>query len=237
MPRCYQQQSRLPYCGLRSKLFFFADAQIQRLRNDDNVLTTVPTQTVRNTCLLVNGPGTCDLSEYLPNNAQAYDPSTRDSSGKNRMKFTNNQIPTSRLSQQAINILKYYPAPNIVPSDGLIYRNNYLAPEAEALNSQQYDTREDYYLNSRNQIFGRYIYTRFDINAPGAFGAFAGGPVANSIGFAGTSNIRNQSLSLGYTRTFSSTAVNEFRYGYYKYNVHEIPGGYGTHTVCGGAGL
>jgi hypothetical protein len=217
---------------VRDKLFFFGDAQIQRLRNDDNVLTTVPTETVRNTCFAASGSSMCDLSEYLPNNAQVYDPGTGDSSGKNRVKFNNNQIPTSRLSQQAINILKYYPAPNVVPSNGLIYQNNYLAPEAEALNAQQYDTREDYYLNKNNLFFGRYTYARFDLNAPGAFGALAGGPVATSIGFAGTSNIRNQSLSLGYTRTVSETAVNEFRYGFYRYNVHEIPGGYGTQPAA-----
>ncbi len=34
---------------LRDKLFFFGDAQIRRLRVDDNVLTSVPTQKVRNT--------------------------------------------------------------------------------------------------------------------------------------------------------------------------------------------
>lgn len=218
---------------IRSKLFFFADAQIQRLRNDDNVLATVPTQKVRDTCFTTSGTGFCDLSDYLPNNGQVYNPNSGDylsanPSGKNRTPFVNNQTPVSLLSQQAINILKYFPAPNTVPSNGQISQNNYIGSQAEAFNAQQYDTREDYYLNSYNSFFGRYTYAAFSVSAPGAFGNVAGGPAAASINFAGNSSIHNQSLSLGYTHTFSPTSVNEFHYGYYRYSVHEIPGGYGT---------
>jgi hypothetical protein len=231
---------------LRDKLFFFADAQIQRLRNDDKVLTTVPTQTVRNTCFNVSATGNCDLSDYLSNNGQVYDPQSGDylsasPAGKNRTKFANNQIPNARLSQQAINILQYYPAPNIpLTSTGAVnITNNYLAPQAEAFNAQQYDTREDYYLNPTNSFFGRYSTALFSVSAPGAFGSLAGGPTATSIGYAGTSNIHNQSLSLGYTHTFSSTAVNDLHYGFYQYHVHAIPGGYGTQpaTQAGIPGL
>jgi hypothetical protein len=227
---------------LRDKLFFFGDVQIQRLRNDDKVLTTVPTQNVRNTCFTVSGPGNCDLSEYLINNAQVYDPQSGDyqsanPGGKNRVKFTNNQIPTARLSQQAINMLQYYPAPNTGAAGSIT--NNYLAPQAEAFNAQQYDGRADYYLNPTNSFFGRYSTAFFSVSAPGAFGSLAGGPTATSIGYAGNSNIHNQSLSLGYTHTFSSTAVNDLHYGFYQYHVHAIPGGYGTQpaTQAGIPGL
>jgi hypothetical protein len=222
---------------LRDKLFFFGDAQIQRLRNDDNVLTTVPTLKVRNTCFTVNAAGTCDLSDYLANNSQVYNPNSGDyqsanPTGKNRTPFANNQIPTSLLTQQAINILKYFPAPNVVPANGQIAQNNYIAPQNEVFNAQQYDTREDYYLNQSNSFFGRYSYAMFYLTAPGAFGTLAGGPSAASINYVGTSSIHNQSLSLGYTHTFSPTMVNELHYGYYQYNVHEIPGGYGTNPAA-----
>ena len=59
---------------LKNRLFFFGDAELKRRRADDNVLTTVPTQNVRNTCFTISASGYCDLSEYLPNNAQVYDP-------------------------------------------------------------------------------------------------------------------------------------------------------------------
>jgi hypothetical protein len=226
------------------KLFFFADAEFQRLRADDNVLTTVPTEEVRNTCFTVNAPGFCDLSQYLSNNAQVYNPNSGDyksanPTGKNRTAFPNNQIPTSFLSQQAINILKYFPAPNITPSNGLIYQNNYLGSVAEVFNTHQLTLREDYYRSSKDQFFGRYTYAGYSIVAPGAFGSLAGGPSPSSINYAGNSAIHNQSLSVGYTRTVNLHMVNELRYGYSQYNVHEIPGGYGSQpaTEAGMPGL
>jgi hypothetical protein len=210
-----------------NKLFFFGDAQIQRRREDDTVLTTVPTQKVRDTCL-TNTTGFCDLSDYI-GTYTIYDPATgNQSTGQSRTEFKNNQIPYGRLSQQAINILNYYPAPNITPSNGVNYVNNYIAQQEEVFNAQQYDTREDYYLNDKNLFFGRYTYASFDLSAPGAFGAVAGGPGIDSTGYSGTSTVHNQSLSLGYTHVFSPSSVNELRFGFYKYNVHEIPGGYGT---------
>ena len=218
---------------LRNKLFFFADAEFKRLSADDNVLTTVPTQQVRDTCFTVSAAGFCDLSQYLPNNAQVYNPNSGDyqsanPTGKGRAAFPNNQIPASLLSQQAINILKYFPAPNIVPSNGLIYQNNYLGSVAEVFNTHQLTVREDYYRSSEDQFFGRYTYAGYVISAPGAFGSLAGGPSPASIDYAGNSSIHNQSLSVGYTRTFNVHTINELRYGYYQYNVHEIPGGYGS---------
>jgi hypothetical protein len=216
----------------REKLFFFVDAQVQRLRNSDTVLATVPTQKVRDTCFTV-GAGTCDLSEYLSNGGQVYNPNSGDylsatPTGKSRTPFANNQIPATLLSQSAINILKYFPAPNTVPANGQLTQNNYIGTVSESFNAQQYDGRLDYYHDTRNLFFGRYTYAAFGVTAPGAFGSLAGGPSPASINFAGDSSIHNQSLSLGYTHTFSSTAVNEFHYGYYRYSVHAVPGGFGS---------
>jgi hypothetical protein len=220
---------------LKDKLFFFGDAQLQRLRNDDKVLTTVPTLKARNTCFTPSASGFCDLSDYDSNGNTGivYDPNTGDwlstktpPAGKGRTAFAGNLIPNARLSPQAIAILQYYPAPNIGAASNIA--NNYLAPQAEAFNAQQYDTREDYYLNPNNTFFGRYSRAIFSVSAPGAFGSLAGGPSATSIGYAGNSSIHNQSLSLGYNHVFSSTTVNELHYGFYQYHVHAIPGGYGT---------
>jgi hypothetical protein len=98
---------------------------------------------------------------------------------------------------------------------------------------------EDYYLNDRNSIFGRYTLANFSLSVPGAFGYLAGGPGLDSTGFSGISSVRNQSLSVGYTHTFNASAINELRFGFYRYNVHVIPGGYGTEpaTQAGIPGL
>ncbi len=221
-----------------NKLFFFGDLQVQRRSEGDTLLTTVPTQQVRDTCL--TGTGFCDLSQYISNGQnQIYDPATGDpASGRGRTPFAGNLIRASRISPQAQNILKYFPAPN-TEVGGVPYRNNYIASGNQSFDSEQFDTREDYYPNERSNFFGRYTFVNYSLSVPGAFGVLAGGPGLDSSGYSGNSSIRNQSLSLGYNRTFSPTFLNELRFGWYRYNVHEVPGGYGTQpaTQAGIPGL
>jgi hypothetical protein len=220
---------------LKDKLFFFADAQILRRRENDTVLTTVPTLRVRQSC--TQAGGLCDLSEYLNGGLNTiYDPATGNpTTGQNRTPFSRNAIPVSRLSPQALALLNYFPLPN-ASVGGVPYRNNYIASGEQTFNSQQYDTREDYYLNSSNFLFGRYSIADFNLAVPGAFGPLAGGPGLDSNGFSGVSDVRNQSLSVGYTHTFNAKTVNELRFGFYRYNVNETPGGYGT-TPAADAGI
>ena len=219
-----------------NKFFYFGDVEIQRRREGDSLLTTVPTARVQSTCG-VGAVGTCDLSEYLSRGAyQIYDPLTGSgSTGQGRTAFANNQIPNARLSPQAQNILKYFPLPNI-PNANPSYVNNYIATAAQSFDSEQYNTREDLYLNDKNFLFGRYTLAKFALSVPGAFGFLAGGPGMDSTGFSGISNVDNQSLSLGYTHLFSPELVNELRFGFYRYNVHVVPGGFGT-TPASDAGI
>jgi hypothetical protein len=211
-----------------NKLFFFGDVQLQRRREGDSLLTTVPTARVQSTCG-VSSTVTCDLSEYLSAGAfQVYDPTTGNTNtGQGRTPFANNQVPLNRLSPLAQKILAYFPLPN-VPNANPDYVNNYIATGSQVFNAQQYNTREDYYLNDKNLLFGRYTYAKFFLSVPGAFGFAAGGPGMDSSGYSGISNVDNQSLSLGYTHIFNTKLINELRFGFYRYNVSELPGGYGT---------
>jgi hypothetical protein len=224
---------------LRNKFFYFGDTTIQRRDETDSLLTTVPTAEVQNTCG-VSSVVACDLSEYLVGGTyQIYDPATGASgTGAGRTAFTNNQIPVGRLSSQAQKILAYFPLPNVATASPN-YINNYIATAKQIFNSEQYNTREDYYLNENNLFFGRYTFAQFALSVPGAFGFAAGGPGMDSTGYSGISNVDNQSLSLGYTHIFNPKLINEVRFGYYRYNVHETPGGYGTQpaTQAGIPGL
>lgn len=213
---------------IKNKLFYFGDISVQRRDETDSLLTTVPTKEVQTTCG-VSAAGNCDLSEYLVGGTyQIYDPATGAAgTGAGRTAFTNNQIPVGRLSSQAQKILAYFPLPNVTNASP-DYINNYIATAKQIFNSEQYNTREDYYLNPNNLFFGRYTYAQFALSVPGAFGFDAGGPGMDSTGYSGISNVDNQSLSLGYTHIFNPNLINEARFGYYRYNVHEIPGGYGT---------
>ena len=203
---------------LRNKLFFFGDAQITRRRTGGSVNTSVPTALAR----------TGNLSEYYNGGInQIYDPLTGDpQTGLGRQPFPNMTIPANRLSQQALAILNYFPLPNAPGDPGFPYRNNYSVAQTESLDSEQWNTREDWNINDRSSMFGRFSVANFSKVSPGAFGLLAGGP--SPFGGAGASDVADRSLALGYNRTFSATLITEFRYGYMQYNVDVVPNGLGA---------
>jgi hypothetical protein len=203
---------------LKDKLFFFGDAQLNRQSQGGSVLTTVPTAAER----------TGNLSDWLAasSNYQIYDPATgNQTTGLGRTPFPNNIIPTSRLSPQALAIMAYFPLPNSTV-EGTPYTNNYAASGAVGITGNLWNTRWDYYLNPKNAIFGRYSYASYTEQAPGAFGLEAGGPTIGN--YAGDSQGLNQSVAAGWTSTISATLVNEFRVGYMRYHIFDVPNGYGT---------
>ncbi len=211
---------------IKDKLFFFADAQLTRQQQGASIQTTVPTAAARNG----------DLSGYLlPNGSGGqsnviYDPMTGNpTTGLGRAPFANNKIEPSRISPQALAILSGIPLPNTVePISGYSFRNNYAVSGTDQFNTNQWDTRWDYYFSEKNTFFGRYSYAGFSNIAPGAFGLEYGGPAFNGIGYAGNSNVLNQSGAAGWTHTFSPTWINEFRFGYMRYHVTAVPNGVGT---------
>jgi len=216
---------------IKDKLFFFGDAQLNRESEGGSVITSVPTAQNR----LGN------FSDYLAFNPQyqIYNPNSGNlTTGVGRTPYFGNVIPPSQLSPQAVAILNYFPLPNFTPQfAGEDYANNFAENGNTAITGNQWDTREDYYLNEKNTIFGRYSYAAFTESAPGAFGLTAGGP---SFGhYAGSSQALNQSIAIGWTDTYSPTVVNEVRFGYMRYHVFDVPNGYGTQpaTAAGIPGL
>jgi hypothetical protein len=226
---------------VKNKIFYFGDAQLTRRRTGSSVLTSVPSALAR----------TGDLSEYLQPIAGAppvqttsgqtvplqrnmiFDPLTGDpNTGVGRQVFADggiiNKIPVSRLSPQTLALLKYFPLPNAPGNPGQTFVNNFAATGSEVFDNNTWDTRWDYFINEKSSLFGRYSYAQFNKFAPGAFGELAGGPSLNNIVFAGTSDVLNQSLSVGYTRTFSPTLIGDFRFGWMRYRVNVLPNGLGT---------
>jgi hypothetical protein len=209
---------------VKNKVFWFGDAQLTRQRTGSTVLTNVPTLRAR----------TGDLSEYVEGagaNARnlIYDPLTGNpSTGVGRTPFPGNRIPAERISPQALNILKLVPAPNAIDPNGSAFRNNFIGGGSNVFDANNWDTRWDWFINEKQSIFGRYSYQEFNQVAPAAFGLQAGGPSLNGNRFSGTSEARNQSLALGYTRTINPTMVNDFRFGYMRYRVNVLPGDIGS---------
>ncbi len=80
----------------KNKVFFFGDYEGFRKRTGASVLTTVPTDAVRNG----------DFSAF---SAPIFDPSSGDANGNGRTAFAGNVIPSNRISPQAANLLKLLP--------------------------------------------------------------------------------------------------------------------------------
>ena len=205
---------------VKNKIFWFGDAQLTRQRTGSTVLTNVPTLLAR----------TGDLSQYVDGTRNiVYDPTTGNTAtGQGRTPFAGNKIPQNRLSQQALNILALVPNPNATDPGGSPFRNNFVGAGSNSFNANNWDTRWDWFVNTKQSLFGRYSNQQFDQLAPAAFGIQAGGPALQGNRFSGSSEARNQSLAIGYTRTINPTMVNDFRFGYMRYRVNVLPGDIGS---------
>ena len=204
---------------IKDKLFFFGDYQGNRQSQGASLVTSVPTA--------LNRAG--NFSDWLAynKNYQIYDPASGNlTTGIGRVPYANNTIPTASISKQAQAIMALWPNPNFQQIAGAPFVNNFAANGAVAIKGNSYNTREDYYLNQKNTIFGRYSYQGFSEDAPGAFGLAAGGPAFGN--YAGSSVASNQSVAIGWTNSISPTLINEFRFGYMRYHVFDVPNGYGT---------
>jgi Carboxypeptidase regulatory-like domain/TonB dependent receptor len=207
----------------KDKVFYFFDYQGSRQQNSGSILIRVPTAAERAGDLNALG---------IP----IYDPTTGNPDGTGRSQFmsfptgTNansqcthsagcpNMIPTSRLSQQALNLLAttFVPMPTLTPTDPTA--PNFAKSGIEQFNTNQLVFRVDDFLTSKLRFFGRYSYGGYYLSSPGALGT-AGGAQFSTIGFEGTTNARNQNGLGGLNYSFSPTLLADFRFGVTKYRV------------------
>ena len=207
---------------IKNKLFFFGDYQATRETNGTTNLLTVPTAEAQKTCNPATSSGVCDLSQYLNVEqggsttlgilgGQVFKPVAGDG-GLSRVPYAKNQIPITDISPQAANILALFPA----PTNSEVF-NNYIASGSGTYKQDSFDTRIDFSAAPTVQIFGRFSLDYFNVAGQGSYGALEGvgfGPG----GLSGSSITHNYSLASGVTKTFSSTLLADFRFGYFKYN-------------------
>lgn len=148
----------------KDKLFYFVAYEGTFDRENASRFATVPTASMR-------------IGDFSASPRPIYDPSTGDASGSNRMAFSGNIIPSSRISSIARKIVALTPLPN---QDGLT--NNFYATGPFAFDRRTIDTKLNYIASSKLTIFGRLgmlKYTDFD---PQVFGDALGGPPISALG-------------------------------------------------------
>ena len=115
--------------------------------------------------------------------------------------FPNNQIPVSRFDPASVNVLKYLPIPG---SDGRVS-----IPRRIGQQDNQLVMKVDRVLGQKDQLTVRYFFDNFHNDPTYTEGNLLS--YSNPTLAAGT---RMQNIVGGWTRTISSTLLNEARIGY-----------------------
>ncbi|MES1257682.1 MAG: carboxypeptidase-like regulatory domain-containing protein, partial [Acidobacteriota bacterium] len=181
----------------KNKLFYFGDYQGTRRNSGGSVLLRIPSLAERGGDLSALG-------------VPIYDPASG-ATPATRQQFVGNRIPVSQISQQTLNLLKLFPAPNATASAD---QPNYSGSGAVKFNDDAFNTRSDWYATDKLHFFGRYSFANFTISSPGIYGV-AGGPGYDPSGgtsaFAGTSSSLNHSIAAGFDYVLRPSLFTDFR--------------------------
>ena len=132
------------------------------------------------------------------------DPLTRTPTGCTL--FTGNQIPTNRFDPIAVAMLQAIPQPT---GSGSV--QNLLAVGTEENPMDQFTLRIDHRLTENDTLFGR--FTAYNVRDVQPFGT---GSLNETLlpGFGRTVTTRSRNLALSFTHTFSTSLLNELRFGW-----------------------
>ena len=130
-----------------------------------------------------------------------------------QMQFLN-QLPSNRLDPNALKILQLYPGAN-----GPGFLNNYFVNRSQPDDNNHFDVRADQNFSQRDQMFGRFSYSRRHANFPGDFTG-----LGDNTGFGqGDFTDRSVNLAVSETHAFSTTMINEARFGYSRLRTSSAP--------------
>jgi hypothetical protein len=190
---------------IKNKLFFFGDVEANRIVFGQTTSgLSVPTALMR----------TGNFSELLNkslvngNTIQLYAPS-QTANGTTAIAGNRLDLSGVPLDPVALKLLSLFPAPNIgVP--GQTY-SNFTAQNNILDNTFQWDTRMDWNISSKDQMFGRYSYNHEPSTHPAPLGAILDGG-----GFGNTGQLvqLGENFAGSESHVFTPTLTNEFRFGY-----------------------
>jgi hypothetical protein len=191
----------------KQHLFYFGDAEANRIAISNPNVSTVPDALMR----------TGDFSELLntnftgaPQPVYLYPPNSADSSAGHPPLSCNGQVNVlcpNQIDATAQHILSLYPAPNVNLNHNY---NNLNQNIRSGDNTFQWDQRLDWNINSVDQSYVRYSYAKEVKN-----NGLLLGPILDGNGYGGKqdSNLF-ENFMLSETHIFSTKLTNEFRFGY-----------------------
>ncbi|HVJ05830.1 MAG TPA: TonB-dependent receptor [Candidatus Saccharimonadales bacterium] len=185
---------------VRNRLFFFGDYQGVKQLIGVTKISTIPTLNER--------------KGIFTGVSKIYNPATTTLTGGKyvRQEFANDVI-TTPMDPAALALLSRFPTPTNLTATA----NNYTRTDNDALHQNQFDTRVDGLLTSRDRVFGRYSYYN-EVEQPVFPLPDGGGVISGSVigtgGVAGLSHVLGQQAVLSETHTFTGRLLNDFRLGY-----------------------
>jgi len=144
-----------------------------------------------------------------------------------------NLLPANRIDQNALALLKLFPAPT---NPNAYYAGNYFKNFDTTSKNRQYDIRIDHNFSDKDIISGFYSWSKTDAFTP----PFLPGALDGAYYWNGDVLNPHQSVNGSYTHVFTPTLTNEFRLGYGKQdrsiqapeaNTLGIPAQYGIQGV------
>lgn len=185
----------------RNKLFFFGDAQANRITFNNTGTYNVPTALERtgNFSEILDGSltGNSPVQLYQQTTTAAPTP------------IANNDMSGMALNATALAILNYYPTPNA--NNGKLY-NNYVTDNLPVVdNTFQWDMRMDANLTSKDSAYSSFSYwNEMGYYTPPLGKILDGG----GFGSDGSQKDLGDLFMVSETHIFTPTLTNEFRFGF-----------------------
>jgi hypothetical protein len=238
---------------ISSKTFWFADYEGSLIKQARTWVRTVPTALQRNsgftnfTDLISLQSGTVGadvLGRTFPRGT-VFDPATTRSlqigqvdpvtglvatrAGFVRDAFPGNLIPASRLSAEALRLMRLYPEPN---QPGL--NNNYVVNRTNTDDTHAFDVRVDHNFSGNDRFFARYSFSDNHKVRPSPFEGDGDGG-----GFAeGDETVGVHGFAASHTHVLSPTLINEARFGVGRERTYRLqPNGDDTSDLPGSYGI
>lgn len=230
----------------KNKLFFFTDYQGRRQNQPQNDgLTTVPTDAMRGgdfsallghagityapnpgicpslyTSQMVGGQTVWTINPTFDNShGYIFNPTTCLPFGWNGTTATN-IIPSSQWNPVAVKYLNLFPEPNAPGTAGTTWQNNFQPHRQSIRNFDDFDARLDYVIGQNDTVFARYSYGQDNFTVTDRLN-----DATHDLpsGFGSGANFNHpRGVGAGWTHTFSSSVISEFRFGWmrpdYGYN-------------------
>lgn len=180
----------------QNKLFYFVSYEGTRQNRQVPRTLSVPTAAVRS-------------GDFNSTGTTIYDPFTGNPDGTQRTPFPGNVIPQNRISEVAKKLIAHWPLPNL-PGE----MNNYFVQPRFLFNRWTVDSKVNWNVRDRLQIFARYSQLDFDQNSETVFGPQLQGDDATGGGNPGIGWGNTFNFSGGATYTIGNNVVVDGHVGW-----------------------